>query len=52
MDLKKMKLSGILFMVAGVIFIATGLLGERMVFFVLGCSFIAIGGAFLARSRG
>ncbi len=44
MDPAKLKLSGSLFLIAGVVFLATGILGKRPVFFILGCSFIAIGG--------
>jgi uncharacterized membrane protein HdeD (DUF308 family) len=47
----RFRLSGILFLIAGVAFIASGIAGKRFVFSILGCSFIAIGGAFIARSR-
>jgi uncharacterized membrane protein HdeD (DUF308 family) len=45
------KLGGVLLIVAGVAFIASSIMGSRSVFLVLGCSFIAIGGCFIAVSR-
>jgi hypothetical protein len=51
MNLERLKLSGVLFILGGVAFLVSGALGERTVFFVLGCAFLAIGAGFLARAR-
>jgi uncharacterized membrane protein HdeD (DUF308 family) len=51
MNPARFRLSGILFLVAGIAFIASGIAGKRVVFSVLGCSFITIGGALIAISR-
>ena len=37
MNPERLKLGGILFVVGGVAFLVSGALGERTVFFVLGC---------------
>jgi hypothetical protein len=46
MSAKQLSICGTAFMVAGVAFTAAGLTGKSPMF-VLGCSFIAIGGAFI-----
>jgi hypothetical protein len=51
MNPERLKLAGILFIVGGVAFLVAGALGERTVFFVLGCAFLAIGAGFLAQAR-
>jgi len=51
MNVKRFKLGGALFLLAGALMIASGLLGKRYSFSVTGCAFIAIGGAFLARAK-
>lgn len=45
------RLGGILFLIAGVAFLLAGALGERTVFFVLGCAFLVIGAGAAARAR-
>lgn len=51
MNADRLRLSGILFIIAGAALLLAGALGERTVFFILGVSFLAIGGGFLAQSR-
>lgn len=48
---ERLRLGGILFLIAGVTFLLAGALGERTVFFVLGCAFLAIGAGAAARAR-
>lgn len=51
MKSEKLKLSGKGSLIAGVAFLAAGILGKNTTFFVLGCAFIAIGSSFIAKTR-
>ena len=51
MQADRFRIGGVLFLIAGAAFIFVAVLGQRAVFFILGCAFMALGGAFLATSR-
>lgn len=50
MSTRAFKIGGLAFLMAGAAEIGAGLLGRRMIFILLGCSFLAIGGAWLGLS--
>jgi hypothetical protein len=50
MNQNKFQISGIAFMIAGIAFSVAGVIGKSPMF-IFGCSFIAIGGAFIAISK-
>jgi uncharacterized membrane protein HdeD (DUF308 family) len=47
----KKKLSGILFIIAGMIFMFAATAGIKTTFFVLACAFVAIGAAMLRKAK-
>ena len=51
MDPKKTKTSGILFIIGGLLFMLTYFGSKNVAFFTIGCAFIAIGTAAVARSK-
>jgi hypothetical protein len=51
MRAKRLRLSGILFIIAGLAMAGSGLVGKHSPNLAIGGAFIAIGGAFLAISR-
>jgi hypothetical protein len=51
MRAKRLMLSGILFIIAGVAMVSSGLVGKRSPNLAIGGAFMAIGGAFIAISR-
>jgi len=47
----KKQLSGVLFIIGGLIFMFVATAGIRTTFFVLACAFIVIGAAMLSRAK-
>ncbi|GEM_PF-1366013 len=47
----KKQLSGILFLIAGLVFMFVATAGIRTTFFILACAFIVIGAALLSRGK-
>lgn len=48
----KKKLSAYLYLASGILFILAGLLGGRTTFFVIGISFLLIGGVYYKKKDG